>query len=551
MGYVTNNNGSLEDLMIADFYLHSVGWYAVDHLHPDWNVWAQFVTDSMQMAFTLDSLRTSHPIEVPVRNALEVDQIFDHISYLKGSSVIRMLAASLGEETFLKGVSDYLKGHEYGNARTNDLWAAISKASGKDVTGFMDTWIKKIGFPVVTVAEEPGQISVKQSRFLSAGEVKPEEDTTKWWLPIGLKTGPQATDAKREALTEKEDTYRDVDTSFYKINADQTAFYRTNYPPPRLVELSKSLDKLSVQDKIGLVGDAGAMAIAGEGTTAAVLSFMEGFATEKNYLVWSEVTSTLGKIRSTFASDQQVSEGLREYALKLVSPATESIGWEFAPSDDFLTGQLRALLLQTAGLAGHQATVAEAQKQFKAYMDGDKTAIHPSLRGAVFKIAIKFGGKDAYEAVQKEYLTTTSVDGKEITLQSMGQVQSADLAKHYLAFGFDKVATQDLHSIGASLANNSKVRDNVWIYIKENWPAIRERLSGNMVVMERFLRTGLQKYSSFETEKDIEQFFADKDKNGFDRGLAVVSDTVKGNAKYRERDMEVVREWLKTHGYAK
>ncbi|TKA66044.1 hypothetical protein B0A55_09641, partial [Friedmanniomyces simplex] len=106
------------ELWLNEGFATWVGWYAVDHLHPDWNVWGQFVTEGMQMAFQLDSLRTSHPIEVPVRNALEVGQIFDHISYLKGSSVIRMLAAHLGVETFLKGVGDYLQAHTYGNART-------------------------------------------------------------------------------------------------------------------------------------------------------------------------------------------------------------------------------------------------------------------------------------------------------------------------------------------------------------------------------------------------------------------------------------------------
>jgi aminopeptidase N len=75
----------------------------------------------MQTAFTLDSLRSSHPIEVPVRDGLDVDQVFDAISYLKGSSTIRMLATHLGQETFLKGVSNYLKAHAYGNATTNDL----------------------------------------------------------------------------------------------------------------------------------------------------------------------------------------------------------------------------------------------------------------------------------------------------------------------------------------------------------------------------------------------------------------------------------------------
>jgi len=45
---------------------------------------------------------------------MEIDQIFDAISYLKGSSVIRMLSGHLGQETFLAGVSDYLKAHAYG-----------------------------------------------------------------------------------------------------------------------------------------------------------------------------------------------------------------------------------------------------------------------------------------------------------------------------------------------------------------------------------------------------------------------------------------------------
>lgn len=54
---------------------------------------------------------------MPVKNALEVDQIFDHISYLKGSSVIRMLSEHLGRETFLRGVADYLKSHAYGEQK--------------------------------------------------------------------------------------------------------------------------------------------------------------------------------------------------------------------------------------------------------------------------------------------------------------------------------------------------------------------------------------------------------------------------------------------------
>lgn len=221
---------------------------------------------------------------MPVRNALEVDQIFDHISYLKGSSVIRMLSAHLGVETFLLGVSQYLNAHKYGNATTNDLWSALSKASGQDVNTFMDPWIRKIGFPVVTVAEEPGQISVQQRRFLLSGDVKTEEDQTTWWIPLGLKTASKTESSTAGALTTKEDTIRGVDESFYKLNADQTGFYRTNYPPARLLKLAENKDKLSIEDKIGLVGDAAALAQSGDATTAAFLALLEGFQSEYEYM---------------------------------------------------------------------------------------------------------------------------------------------------------------------------------------------------------------------------------------------------------------------------
>lgn len=126
-----------------------------------------------------------------------------------------------------------------GNATTNDLWAALSQASGQDVNAFMDPWIRKIGYPVLTIAEEPGQIGVRQSRFLSTGDVKAEEDETLWWVPLGVKTDPRDKHPPTRALTLKEDTLRDMDETFYKFNSDQIGFYRTNYPPARLLQLGK------------------------------------------------------------------------------------------------------------------------------------------------------------------------------------------------------------------------------------------------------------------------------------------------------------------------
>ena len=488
---------------------------------------------------------------MPVKDALEIDQIFDHISYFKGSSVIRMLSAHLGEETFLLGVSNYLKTHKYGNATTTDLWAALSDASKQNVNELMDNWIRKIGFPVVTVAEEPGQITVRQSRFLSTGDVEPQEDQTLWWIPLGFHLGEEGSKGPAEVLTIKENTIRGIDDTFYKLNAGQTGFYRTNYPAARLAKLGAMKDKLTVEDKIGLIGDAAALALAGEGTTTGLLAFIEGFSTESSYLVWSQITSSLTNVRSIFADDAKVAAGLKKFTLKLVTPAVEKIGWEFHPHDDFLTGQLRALLINTAGTAGHEGVISEAQRRFKSYTTGaDKQAIHPNLRLAIFRTVIAHGDRAEYDAVKNEYLHTTSVDGKEICLASLGRVQSPTLLDDFLDFAFSPaVSPQDLHTCGAALARNPSTRLGQWEYLKAHWDAVHAKLGHPPTVLDRFLKFSLNQFASFELEQDIATFFADKDTRAYDRGLAVIADSVRANARYRARDAGVVEEWLAAHGY--
>jgi aminopeptidase N len=539
-----------QDLWLNEGFATYIGWYAMEHLHPEWEVWSQFVTDSYQVALNLDSLRGSHPIEVPVRDASEVDQVFDAISYQKGCSVIRMLSSYLGDKTFLQGVADYLKAHAYGNATTNDLWAALSKASDKNINSFMDPWIRKIGYPLVTIAEEPGQISLGQSRFLSTGDAKPEEDEVTWWVPLALKSGSKAASEHPAALTTKEDTVRDIDESFYKLNVDQTGFYRTNYPPERLVKFGASKDKLSVQDRIGLVGDAAALAISGHATSASVLSLCEGFQDETNYLVWAKILGDLATVRSVFSSNEKIAAGLKKLVLKLVTPTVKKLGWSKAEGEELLTTQLRSLVLRSAGGAGDEEIVAEAKKRFDAYI-GEKSPISPDLRLTVFRLGVENGGKEAYEALKQDYITTTSIDGKETALQALGRVQTPELARDYLEFQFSEhVGIQDTHTGSKVLALNAKTRATLWDWFKANWSTIEGKLGGNPVVLNRYVKMALSEFADHAVEKDIEAFFKDKDTKGFDKALAQISDTVRSNADYKERDEKLLVEWLEAKGYA-
>ena len=75
--------------------------------------------------------------------------------------------------------------------------------------------------------------------------------------------------------------------------------------------------------------------------------------TDNGLSVWSQIISSLSNIRSVFADNEKLANGLMAFTLRLVTAATEEIGWDFAPNENFLTGQLRALLISTASNAGH------------------------------------------------------------------------------------------------------------------------------------------------------------------------------------------------------
>ncbi len=342
-----------DELWLNEGFATWAGWLATESLHPEWEVWAQFVNEGMESALKLDSIRASHPIQVPVRDALDVNQVFDAISYLKGCSIIRMLANHLGVDTFLKGVAIYLKKHKYGNAKTTALWAALSTASGQDVEALMAPWIEKVGFPVVRVSEEPGQISIQQSRFLSTGDVKPEDDTTTWWVPLALsgKVGSQGVESL--ALTAKQDVIRDVKDDFYLLNSKATGFYRVNYPPVRLAQLGTQLGHISTEDKISIAGSAAVLAFSGENNTSALLSFLRGFGDETHYHVLSQALDCVNSVKSIFSGDPETKKGLDAFTLKLVDKPLKSIGWEIPADEDFTRSLLRSRLLLAAGVAGH------------------------------------------------------------------------------------------------------------------------------------------------------------------------------------------------------
>ncbi|KAK8645973.1 hypothetical protein V6N13_119777 [Hibiscus sabdariffa] len=67
-----------------------ISYMATDMMFPEWKIWTQFLQET-NGGLRLDAQEQSHPIEVKIQHAHEVDEAFDAIGYKKGSAVIRML----------------------------------------------------------------------------------------------------------------------------------------------------------------------------------------------------------------------------------------------------------------------------------------------------------------------------------------------------------------------------------------------------------------------------------------------------------------------------
>lgn len=547
------------DLWLNEGFATWVGWLAADHLFPEWDIWTEFVVDDCQAGLKLDGLRSSHPIEVPVKNPAEISQIFDSISYSKGASVIRMLVTYLGEKSFQTGLRAYLKKHQYKNARTEDLWTALSEASGKSVNEIMHHWTRSIGYPVVDVSVQPEAdniaLSLSQSRFLNSGSPSAEEDETLWSVPLRLGTDKQplvalADDA--QLLSKKHATLSIAkDISFFKLNMGQAGFYRVNYPSHWLDRLGQAVkaNKLMAADRIGLVSDAFAMTVAGKMPLTAVLNLLKYFDGETDYLVWGEISSQLSQMLSIWW--EQPTEdvaNLKKFIVSLVSPQVETLGFDFKDGESDKTKLLRPLVIGMAGKCGHTGVIEEAKRRFADFIMGNSSCIHPNLRGVIYSIVLREGGVSEYEQVYKLYENLTVVDQRLAALGALGSTRNEECIARALALceNADAVRPQDVIYITRATGANPVARRTTWAYVQNNWDLFQKRYGndGGISLLGRVVSTSTQEFSSEEDAKKVEAFFANKKTNTFDRTLKQSLERIRMNAKWLNENCAPVSRWL-------
>ncbi|EEB05184.1 aminopeptidase Ape2 [Schizosaccharomyces japonicus yFS275] len=548
-----------DSLWLNEGFATWMSWFSCNHFYPEWKVWEGYVIDNLQSALSLDSLRSSHPIEMPILHEYEINQMFDAISYSKGSCVIRMISKYLSEDVFIKGIQRYISKHRYGNAVTENLWDALSEVSGIDVNGIMNCWVKKIGFPVVSVTETEKGLKVEQHRFLSSGDVKEEEDKTLYWLPLKLKTlkdGKAVVDEKLVSTERSALIPADKDALVsYKLNADQTAIYRVAYTSAHLERLSKLAvaqpDYLTVEDRAGLVADVAAISRAGYGHVSDLFNIVRHWKHDSSFVVFSIMLQRINGINNTMNfQSKELTTALRKFLLDISAPKCHELGWKFDDKDDHISRQFKALLFSVAGLNGDEKVIAAARAMFDAYVQGDSSAINDNLRSAVFQIVITHGGKKQWEQLLNIYKTSRNPYEKIYALRSFGRTQDDELLQRTLRLVLDPIVKdQDIYIVYGSCRNSAKGIRAMWDFNTTHWPEICKRLPAAGTMQGTVVNLMCSSFTSEEDIKKIEAFFADKDTRKYERPLRQAIDVVRSSASFIAKSSGDIVDWLKKTGY--
>lgn len=98
---------------------------------------------------------------------------FGFLAYGKGSWVLQMLRADLGEDLYRRCIRTYLERHQFNNVVTEDLRAVIEELSGRSFDQFFDQWLYHAHFPELEVSwswdekTKIGKLSIQQTQKLN------------------------------------------------------------------------------------------------------------------------------------------------------------------------------------------------------------------------------------------------------------------------------------------------------------------------------------------------------------------------------------------------
>lgn len=479
---------------------------AVDAWKPEWKRWESFSV-ARAAAFSVDGLVSTRPIEYPVHAPKDADAMFDILTYEKGASVLRMLEQHIGPTIFRDGVRRYLRAHAYGNADTQDLWAALGTAARQPVPDLMNGWIFQPGFPLVTAEMHGQELRLSQQRFTYLLQEPALEEL--WQIPIRIRLAVGNRTEHRQLLLTGRETkvgLPDGVTSVF-VNEGGHGFYRVRHRVPLLEQLlDQGLDRLAAIERFILVSDTWATTVAGLTALPEYLRLTGHFKSERDKNVWAVLLDSFSFLNRIISSEDR--QALETFVCHCVKPAIEELGWDARRGESDLVRQLRGDLLGALGKLGNDAaTQQKAVDRYQRYRK-DPATTDSNVVPALVAILAHTGDEARYDEFLELYRTASTPQEERRYLFSLASFRHKELLANTLTRTINgEIRTQDAPFIVGAMLLSVYSRELTWDFVKANWDHM-DRLFPKQGL--RRMCGGIVGLPTSELEQDVHEFFTSR-----------------------------------------
>mmetsp|Transcript_26049 Transcript_26049/g.42016 ORF Transcript_26049/g.42016 Transcript_26049/m.42016 type:complete len:900 (+) Transcript_26049:614-3313(+) len=508
--------------------------YACDAIFPEWSIWEQFVVDDQAIAMRLDGLVHSHPIQVPIRHAEEVEEVFDAISYYKGACVVRMLYTYLGKDHFVEGLKLYMNRHKYANAETSDLWNAWEEVSKKPITKVMCSWTQQMGFPVVVVrsatwADDCSSCTfeLEQNWFIASGEESPEAKNKLWSIPLLVTMGENNGEVvKLGVMSQRKHTVTVPVPAkkkvWIKFNGGQHIPMRVSYGYVLdtfgdLFEKAIETKQMSTEDRAGMLLDAFALTKSRIVDPGNLIRLLGAYSNEDTMPVYSAMEDVLRSVDKILINVPELRAPYKAFGAKIVAETAKKVGWDASESDGHLTKLLRACLirLQAMFLDESKEIQDKAIERFEAYASdpvNNHAKLASDIKTAVIKIVLRSSDDPKYYNRCLELIDTAdSTQAKKEIFLALGFAKSLELKKRTLDWCTSgALKKQDFfYPISSVSSSSGEGLDLTWQYLQDNFERIVSMIrSASPSLLAAVVSNSCGSFASMERADEIEKFFA-------------------------------------------
>ena len=516
------------DLWLNESFATFMATKFVDKFYPEWDLWNQFVEDAMNVAMGLDSLKTTHPIDVKVNSPAEIREIFDAISYDKGGCVLRMLEHYVGEPNFQKGLKKYLSDFKYKNAEGNDLWNAIGKASKMPVTSMVNTWLRQPGFPLVEITQDANNLKLKQKRYLLEYDKKFSKGL--WSIPLSLGLKKEIT---KKLFSKKSMTLKlPKNTLGFVANHGRKGFYRVKYDEGILLDLKMLVDQKQLPpiDRWAIQNDLFSLCVSGDEQVRNYLDFSDAYLQEDSYLASVNVAHNLASLYFR-AFNEKFSFEIRDYAINYFRQLLYNLGWDPKKSDKHTDALLRGFVISVLGKMNDDEVTQEALKRYAKFLKSP-SSLSPDLIEPICSIAAWNGNDKTHSQLVKLYKNAKTMEEKLRFLGAMCGFQDTKLLKKSLDFSqTPEVRSQNMQLPIMKVAANPYGDKVLWPWLKKNWKKLNKKVGHGNPLFNRIVAS-ISSVVDDSMIKDVKQFFKDNPTPGTERTQSQTIERVRINSRF-------------------